>query len=989
MDSRVSSRRIAMSLQFEALSGGASREDWELDSTFLINLAEWFRHHPGNNIDRVFVKVCTAIDLSQDFIEFIPDNPFPARELVKCLARLVQLEKALPNANLELGGFALAVVDWVINVQKWLESARSRNFTKPTWKNLSTARFYDERWIHSTRNTKAEIKEFKALIDETGQLFRDASLVRISWGVDAVFRILGRDDERIGAVIHILIKRVTETRKDHAKNIQKEHNRKTFLQQCLHAEAVATFTYAQQKKVPCVRGTRTDIFADIRRWIDDISDTSPNFLWLTGDPGCGKSSIAASVVQECLDRGILLAQLFINRAAVETMDPKWYFYTIAHQLCAHSEDLEREIYSQMKDYKIHTSNINRIQSQRLFMQPLRKGSSLDRSSPLVVVIDGLDETESSGLKGTATIFAELFDAFNLRYRNVKVLISSRLEDSIQQAFTAPKVARYIQHMHLDMSQSFEDVSEYIRSRLTEILEEHGLDPETCVGTERIGTLAKMASGLFLRADAIVKIIHRHLTTHGSEGLTEVLDTLPAKIDAALLNYFKSGEMFVTPADEAGKLDPPALPELPSSLCSKTVSALCGILNDPTPYRRLLGCTGRSAQVILDACQLLLDSYGIPGCAKRQIIAAMQRLSGKTQLYSQRFMLQGPISLLEIGAVDSGGYGDIYKATSRGKVLCLKTLRPNKAMFGHTIKLCAKEATIWSQLSHPNILPFYGLHLVDYKISFVAPWAENGNVRQYLQETHPSPNRVLLCADTAAGVVYLHTKGMVHGDIKAANVLVDRSGRAYLADFGLSNVDDSRILRWASQSSAASKGGTVRHQAPELHPADDSGPITVHNTKKTDVFAWGCFAYEVGKVGWIIFESMCIYNGSLSEQILTGRTPYYECRGDSCVIHQIMQGVTPSRPSDGSDAWLTYGLNERLWGLLKSCWAFDPANRPDMAAVVSQLELENLPDQRPAPEWPLGSANRFRNSQGTEPQEVISLLEELDAILARSAAIEEH
>ncbi|KAG6919866.1 hypothetical protein DXG01_015574 [Tephrocybe rancida] len=307
-------------------------------------------------------------------------------------------------------------------------------------------------------------------------------------------------------------------------------------------------------KVPCARGTRTDILADIRRWIDDISGTSQNFLWLTGDPGCGKPSIAASVVQKYLDRGILPSQLS------PTMPPAKPRIPDGTSTPPPTSSFERDVYSLMKLHKIHMNEINHRQSRCLFIQPLQEGSRLDRWRPFVVVIDELDKAESSGLKGTGTIFADLFDE-SLRHLNVKALISSRLEDTIQQAFTVP------------------------RAVLT--------------------------------------------SPNGSEGLMEVLDTLAAKIDAA---------------------------------------------SEP--------------------------------------------------LQAGRKVRDRSIGLIEPGAIDSGAYAHICRATSRGEVLCLTTLRPNEAMFGHMIKLFAKEATIWSQLSYPNVFPLYGFHL-DYKISFVALGLKTG------------------------------------------------------------------------------------------------------------------------------------------------------------------------------------------------------------------------------------------------------------------------
>lgn len=84
-------------------------------------------------------------------------------------------------------------------------------------------------------------------------------------------------------------------------------------------------------------------------------------------------------------------------------------------------------------------------------------------------------------------------------------------------------------------------------------------------------------------------------------------------------------------------------------------------------------------------------------------------------------------------------------------------------------------------------------------------------------------------------------------LSKANVLVDGSGRACLADFGLSAVTDPEILHWASHSSAASKGGTTRWQAPELHVPEPDNATTenhIHNSKQSDIYACACVTYEV-------------------------------------------------------------------------------------------------------------------------------------------------
>ncbi|KAG6913754.1 hypothetical protein DXG01_004517, partial [Tephrocybe rancida] len=290
---------------------------------------------------------------------------------------------------------------------------------------------------------------------------------------------------------------------------------------------------------------------------------------------------------------------------------------------------------------------------------------------------------------------------------------------------------------------------------------------------------------------------------------------------------------------------------------------------------------------------------------------------------------------------------------------------------------AKEYILWSQLSHPNVLPFYGLH--DFhrgQISLVSPWAENGSLKEFLgQESRGTTiDRILLCWQVSRHSHGCQIPARKRGrpwDIKSVNVVVDGAGRAYLVDFGLSNIDDPQIAYWTSQSLVASQGGTVRWRAPELYP-DESDPeaeeIIVTNTKMSDVYAWGCLGYE----------------------IFTGRLPFHNARLSTTVVAKVMKGQVPSRPLDGDPAWLIHGFNESIWELMERCWAFDPLVRPITATIVSSLKLERpatFKDPRPPPQWPAGSATRFRNSQNLGRASHAHTWEDLEAILLRVTGLE--
>ncbi|KAG6807876.1 hypothetical protein H0H92_006136 [Tricholoma furcatifolium] len=350
---------------------------------------------------------------------------------------------------------------------------------------------------------------------------------------------------------------------------------------------------------------------------------------------------------------------------------------------------------------------------------------------------------------------------------------------------------------------------------------------------------------------------------------------------------------------------------------------------------------------------MLDIQSFPELDRGQAIVALQRFAKKMNLYPDHFLLDTPIFLSDTGnmPVASGGYADIYRQVTLWHDVrletCFKVIRIYERTDVESLtKLYAKEAIVWAQLSHPNILPFLGICQFHSRQAVVTPWAENGHINDYLTK-NPDVNRVLLiyhkCSDTAEGLEYLHKNDIVHGDLKGCNILIDGSGRASIADFGLANVTDPSILKWTSQSTIASKGGTARWHAPELfaiEPENKTGLGLVCNTKASDVFAWSNICYE----------------------IFTGQLPFYEVSHPVTVMVLIMKGDTPTRPNDADLAWQQYGLTSHIWDLMKSCWSFEPSQRPNMTAIVARLDAEKPADTRPPRDWDENLSVRLRKGE---------------------------
>ncbi|KAF8074585.1 kinase-like domain-containing protein [Lyophyllum atratum] len=347
-----------------------------------------------------------------------------------------------------------------------------------------------------------------------------------------------------------------------------------------------------------------------------------------------------------------------------------------------------------------------------------------------------------------------------------------------------------------------------------------------------------------------------------------------------------------------------------------------------------------------------------------LIVATQRLAGRSGLYPTCYELTD-ITAIESLPVHDGGFTDIYKGSFKGRPVCLKVVPKSddasEARMQRWLKDCSKESILWGQLSHPNLLPFYGIYRLRGQIAFIAPWMEYGDVTEYLKK-HPEANRVLLLLDITQGLQCLHTKGIIHGDLKGLNILVRESGTACVADFGLSAVSDRNILKWASQSSVASRGGTVRWQAPELlHPGSFD---EMRNTKASDIYAWSCVAYE----------------------IFTGNIPYPHIPYNALISEEVRNGARPRRPSNSSNSWRAWGLTEDMWSLMQDCWKANRLNRPTVEDVVKRLSGMLSPAViRPVEQDTMFSPAQFRQltRQGSEHDELT--VDVFESLLEASSA----
>ncbi|KAF7369146.1 Protein kinase domain-containing protein [Mycena venus] len=264
-----------------------------------------------------------------------------------------------------------------------------------------------------------------------------------------------------------------------------------------------------------------------------------------------------------------------------------------------------------------------------------------------------------------------------------------------------------------------------------------------------------------------------------------------------------------------------------------VARLVLFLRDTESYQRFLACRGTDAQRLLDLLQDLLDmdSFSV---IKPLIFKALLRLSRESGLHPRCYALP---ELQKMGRqLAAGAYGDIWQGRVHGQRVSVKMMRifQDSDDFG-------REALIWRQLCHPNILPFFGLYYFDNRLCLISPWMENGNVMEFLTQNPHGAVRLSLILDVALGLQYLHQQNIVHGDLKAVNILVTPARRACIADFGLSSIVNAWTFRF-THSTPNVYGGTTRYQAPELFRGETK------NHFGSDVYAFACVCYEVSRLG---------------------------------------------------------------------------------------------------------------------------------------------
>ncbi|KAI5121751.1 hypothetical protein M0805_009040 [Coniferiporia weirii] len=303
-------------------------------------------------------------------------------------------------------------------------------------------------------------------------------------------------------------------------------------------------------------------------------------------------------------------------------------------------------------------------------------------------------------------------------------------------------------------------------------------------------------------------------------------------------------------------------------------------------------------------------------SRRSFDRFMREIAERLGVLPSIIIIHG-IRRLGDGPLHGGGFGDVWKGELNGSFFALKSVRVFSEIDVRKLERdFGKEAILWHRLKHPNVLAFLGISrdAIPPRVALVSRWMDNGSLASFSRDATNVDGKKMV-KGVASGLRYLHGlhPSIVHGDLRAANILVDESLEPRITDFGLARIVDSQVSIIATSFRGA---GVVRWQAPELLDFGDTKDRgeSVYISTMSDVYAFACVCLEV----------------------FTGEVPFPELSDFAIVPQVLTHKRIPSKPN--SAIALERGLDEVYWDLMQTCWKFSPSERPSMMSVAEQLGI---------------------------------------------------
>ena len=254
----------------------------------------------------------------------------------------------------------------------------------------------------------------------------------------------------------------------------------------------------------CFDGTRVGIRKQL---IDRLSqpNDSPHceVIWLLGLAGSGKSTLLNSIAEHFRALQQCGAFVFFDRSDPVNSDPSRVIPTLAYHLAQFSRPFAKALEQQIQARRDIVRSSLAAQFQMLLEKPSEAVAGLVHHSPIIIVIDGLDEC------GTEESRRGLLEVFSKHIQNLppafRVFVASRDESDIRSAFSPPRIHVEQVDLRTDDSVTADDIAEYFRQRLASTAKRFNLASDW-PGPDIITQLSQCAGGLFIWASTAVGFI---------------------------------------------------------------------------------------------------------------------------------------------------------------------------------------------------------------------------------------------------------------------------------------------------------------------------------------------------------------------------------------------------------------------------------------------------------------------------------------------------
>jgi len=252
-------------------------------------------------------------------------------------------------------------------------------------------------------------------------------------------------------------------------------------------------------------------------------------------------------------------------------------------------------------------------------------------------------------------------------------------------------------------------------------------------------------------------------------------------------------------------------------------------------------------------------------------------------------------------------------------VAVKMLLPEVATDLSVIERFLREGRTVASLDHPHVVRVLGVRSRQGTSAIVMQFVDGRSLDVVLKEQGGLSIQAagLILAQVAAGLQHAHDRGVIHRDVKPANVLIDREGRAVVTDFGIARRDDGSAL-----TRTGIVLGTADYMSPEQRAGERVSPAT-------DQYALGVLAFE----------------------LLTGRLPFIgdlatTTRGHMVLPPPALQSIRPDLPDDMEtlvQRMLAKAPEDR-WPSLADVVAHFGALTPNVGSTTRQIALfsENTP-----------------------------------------------